>query len=325
MASTINASTSAGIIQTADTSGVLALQTGGTTAVTVNTTGSVAFGTSASAYGTSGQVLTSAGNAAPSWGSINLGTQVSGTLPVGNGGTGATTLTANNVLLGNGASAPQFVAPGAAGNLLTSNGSTWTSAAAGGGFDAGTAILFYQATAPTGWTKVTTQDNKALRVVSGSGGVAGGSVAFTTAFASQTPSGSVSVSLNSTTATGSVSLSAGGSVSLSGGGSVSATTLTTTQIPSHTHTYEKPNSGNIRGLQTSYTAVSSTTPGTATGAAGGGSSHTHSFTNPTYSLSNPSYSFSGTAHTHTIASSSFTGSAINLAVQYIDVIIATKN
>ena len=54
MASTINASTSAGIIQTADTSGVLALQTGGTTALTINTTGSVAFGTSASAYGTSG-------------------------------------------------------------------------------------------------------------------------------------------------------------------------------------------------------------------------------------------------------------------------------
>ena len=67
MASTINASTSAGIIQTADTSGVLALQSGGTTALTINTTGSVAFGTSASAYGTSGQILTSNGNAVPTW------------------------------------------------------------------------------------------------------------------------------------------------------------------------------------------------------------------------------------------------------------------
>lgn len=67
MASTINASTSAGIIQTADTSGVLALQTGGTTALTINTTGSVAFGTSASAYGTSGQILTSNGDAVPTW------------------------------------------------------------------------------------------------------------------------------------------------------------------------------------------------------------------------------------------------------------------
>lgn len=62
---------------------------------------------------------------------ISLTTQVTGTLPVANGGTGATTLTANNVILGNGASAVQLVAPGASGNVLTSNGTTWTSAAAG--------------------------------------------------------------------------------------------------------------------------------------------------------------------------------------------------
>jgi hypothetical protein len=54
-------------------------------------------------------------------------TSASGTLPVGNGGTGATTLTANNVLLGNGTSAVQTVAPGTSGNVLTSNGTTWTS------------------------------------------------------------------------------------------------------------------------------------------------------------------------------------------------------
>lgn len=48
---------------------------------------------------------------------------------VAQGGTGATTLTANNVLLGNGTSAVQFVAPGTSGNVLTSNGTTWTSAA----------------------------------------------------------------------------------------------------------------------------------------------------------------------------------------------------
>lgn len=50
-------------------------------------------------------------------------------LGVANGGTGATTLTANNVILGNGTSAVQFVAPGTNGNVLTSNGTTWTSAA----------------------------------------------------------------------------------------------------------------------------------------------------------------------------------------------------
>lgn len=47
------------------------------------------------------------------------------------GGTGAATLTANNVVLGNGTSAVQFVAPGTSGNVLVSNGTTWTSGGAG--------------------------------------------------------------------------------------------------------------------------------------------------------------------------------------------------
>ena len=61
--------------------------------------------------------------------SIDLTTQITGTLPVANGGTGATTLTANNVLLGNGTSALQVVAPGTSANVLTSNGTTWISQA----------------------------------------------------------------------------------------------------------------------------------------------------------------------------------------------------
>ena len=58
---------------------------------------------------------------------------VTGTVAVANGGTGSTTLTLNNVLLGNGTSALQAVAPGTTGNVLTSNGTTWTSAAPTGG------------------------------------------------------------------------------------------------------------------------------------------------------------------------------------------------
>ena len=62
-----------------------------------------------------------------STGVVSLGTA----LAVGSGGTGSTTLTANNVLLGNGTSALQVVAPGTSGNVLTSNGTTWVSSAPG--------------------------------------------------------------------------------------------------------------------------------------------------------------------------------------------------
>ena len=72
---------------------------------------------------------TSVGSTTTITGGLTLGTALS----VANGGTGSTTLTANNVLLGNGTSALQVVAPGTSGNVLTSNGTTWTSAAPSGG------------------------------------------------------------------------------------------------------------------------------------------------------------------------------------------------
>jgi hypothetical protein len=50
-------------------------------------------------------------------------------LAVADGGTGVSTLAANSVLLGNGTSAIQTVAPSTSGNVLTSNGTTWASTA----------------------------------------------------------------------------------------------------------------------------------------------------------------------------------------------------
>jgi hypothetical protein len=64
---------------------------------------------------------------------LPLTTGVTGTLPVANGGTGLATLTADNVILGNGTSTPSFVAPSTAGNVLTSNGTTWQSTAPAAG------------------------------------------------------------------------------------------------------------------------------------------------------------------------------------------------
>lgn len=51
-------------------------------------------------------------------------------LSVANGGTGASTLAANNLLVGNGTSAVQTIAPGPSGEVLTSTGSTWASSSA---------------------------------------------------------------------------------------------------------------------------------------------------------------------------------------------------
>jgi hypothetical protein len=164
-------------------------------------------------------------------------------------------------------------------------------------------MLFAQTNAPTGFTKNTsTGDNSALRVTTGTAGT-GGSVAFTTAFASQAVSGTIA----NTTAGGSVSIT---SVT----GTAGATTLSTPQIPSHNHAL-------LRVAAPGGSTGASGSPGVSgpldliTSSTGGNGSHDHPF-----SFSGGSGSFTGTAHNHT-----FTGTAINLAVQYIDVIRATKD
>lgn len=53
---------------------------------------------------------------------------------------------------------------------------------AGGAFPTGTQMMFVQTSAPPGWTKVTTHNDKAIRVVSGATG-SGGSIDFSTVFA----------------------------------------------------------------------------------------------------------------------------------------------
>ena len=193
-------------------------------------------------------------------------------------------------------------------------------------FASGTLMLFQQTSAPVSWTKQTTHNNKALRVVTGAAG-SGGSTAFTSVFASRTPAGSVTGSnsggsIANTTTTGSVSVSGSNS-----GGSVSNTTLATTQIPSHSHGFEfyknEWNSGTAgdRCLATNQGTMNYNTNG-----AGGGLAHGHGFTNPSWS---GSASLSMNAHNHTLTnptwSGSFSGTAMDFAVQYVDLIIASKD
>jgi hypothetical protein len=247
-------------------------------------------------------------------------------------------------------------------------------------FPSGTKMLFQQSTAPTGWTKDTTHDNKALRVVTGSTS-SGGSVNFTTAFASKAVSGTI----GNTTA----------------GGTVGGTSLTAAQLPSHnhtgsgttgnnnvghTHTYSSSVSGTTGNQNANHVhavnintntagahnhtyqlrsegdntigsgiaaplndTVTSTTSEHAghvhnvSGNTGGNSAnHGHSFSasfsgttagisanhNHTYSFTTSSVG-SGSSHTHSFTGSehnhTFSGTAIDLAVQYVDVIICTKS
>jgi hypothetical protein len=233
-------------------------------------------------------------------------------LGVVSGGTGQASLTANNVVLGNGASAVQFVAPGTTGNVLTSNGTTWQSTTAPQEIPSGTAMMFAQTAAPTGWTKSTTHDNKALRVVSGTAS-SGGTVAFTTAFASQAVSGSIS----STTATNQSTTAT--NIAVTATGTVGNHTLTATQIPSHTHTVVAAAAANGRFTATGCTGASGSTRTTDNGTGGNGA-HNHTFTGDSHNHTQNAHNHTQDAHNHT-----FTGTAINLAVQYVDVIIATKD
>jgi microcystin-dependent protein len=72
-------------------------------------------------------------------------------LPVASGGTGAATLAANNVLLGNGTSAVQEVAPGSSGNILTSDGTTWVSSGAAPAVLTGSLLMWATGVAPSGY------------------------------------------------------------------------------------------------------------------------------------------------------------------------------
>jgi hypothetical protein len=150
------------------------------------------------------------------------------------------------------------------------------------GVPSGTKMIFQQTSAPTGWTKDTTHNDKALRVVSGTAS-SGGSVAFTTAFASKTPTGTV-------------------------GG----TAITEAQMPLHGHPYivstaavNNPGSStsaigpwnNFPVNKSAYTGTPDVNIDHLIGGTGGGGTHTHTFT----------------------------GDAINMAVNYVDVIIAIKD
>lgn len=141
-------------------------------------------------------------------------------------------------------------------------------------FGAGTKMLFQQTSAPTGWTKDTTHNDKALRVVSGTAGN-GGATAFTSVFGSGKSTGSF--------------------------------TLTSAEIPSHTH-----GAGTFTG---SFTASNSS----------GGSNHFAALNTSDDGSGRETLSVSFSGATGATGSGGGHSHSLSLDLLYLDVIVATKD
>lgn len=196
---------------------------------------------------------------------------------------------------------------GTSGQVLQTNGSAALSFVSVAAFDAGTKMIFNQTSSPTGWTKDTvSNDDSALRVTTGSVST-GGSVGFATAMATPAVSGTVGLSGDL----------AAGNLAVSISGSISDTTLTTTQIPSHTHTIPDVTAP---GNQTrTGVARDPSTTGNATissGSSGSSGAHNHAHT--------LSGSMTGTPGVGNLAGSLSSATA-TINVKYVDVIVATKD
>jgi len=159
-------------------------------------------------------------------------------------------------------------------------------------FASGTLMLFQQTTAPTGWTKQTTHDNKALRVVTGTAS-SGGSNTFSGVF-------NTAVAVSGTSNNSTVTIS----------GSTAGHALTQAQLPSYTLTPSQRaktedkgplNRGSSSGGGASYEYLDIPS---------GGSDQAHSHGAGT---------LAGDNHSHTYTSD------LELNVQYVDLIIAAKD
>ena len=179
-------------------------------------------------------------------------------------------------------------------------------------FPSGTVMVFYQTAAPTGWTKSTSHNDKALRVVSGNGGGNGGTHDLTSP-----PS-------LAHTHTGAAHVHSIGAHSHGNNLSAASHTLSTSQMPSHTHTQRwgyGGGSGSSGGMSPpsiySHNYSGSRTY-FATSARGGGSSHSHSMSGSVSDSSAYNSSSAGGDATSSTTPTSF-------APKYIDVIICAKD
>lgn len=110
-------------------------------------------------------------------------------------------------------------------------------------FPSGTLMLFQQTAAPTGWTKATTHNDKALRVVSGTAS-SGGTNSFTTALVN----------------------------SIAESGAVGDHQLTVAEMPAHSHVIQSASNTTTGGFQSTGNVA---TTDNSTDSTGGDGTHSH--------------------------------------------------
>jgi hypothetical protein len=193
-------------------------------------------------------------------------------------------------------------------------------------FTAGTTVLIMSSSAPPGYSKSTGFDDYALRVVTGSGGVSGGSVAYSSVFTNVVPTGTFSppgVNLGGDTSQSAWTPT--GTVNNGQLGSVQSTSIGRGENNSHSHQYNLGvPGGSIFRLESGFGQSQQSSP-VGTIDVGDNGSHSH---NLSFSVG---WSGSPLQHQHSWSSSAggsggtFTGSPLGLGIRYVDAIICVKN
>jgi len=163
-------------------------------------------------------------------------------------------------------------------------------------FATSTAWVVYQTAAPTGWTKVVTHNDKALRVVSGTGGGSAGSISFTSAF----PGTAKPIS-----------------APVSGSNGVNNYAVTIPEIASHAH-------GNNGSIEVFGVPALVNPDGDFTGW-NGGDVVRPPVGNTAWSRNSPASGPDGSnaGHAHPFSGTGTFSTSMDLAVQYVDTIICT--